>query len=189
MEQFTNMRPTENTEPKELYTGKHRKIVDIDGWEVTHGVADASIAIVYLEDTMEVVMRREYIPPYNFRDGSKQHLVCVAGGIEEGESPEEAMFRELFEETGIVTKTSYDRFTKLRTLYSNKASTIQCHIYFVPLRNYEFDEVEATGDGSKYEAQSDSVKIHISHLNTIQPSDVLSTLCIELLKNELSLKA
>lgn len=188
MDKFTNLRPIEDKAPEILYDGKFKKVARIDGWEVNINDNDSIVVVPYLEDTMEIVMRREVVPPYRFIDGEDKHLVCVAGSMEDGETAEETLYREVYEETGLVTKTNYDRLKKWRTMFSNKSSTMVYHLFFMPLRQYEYDEVVAPTDGGEMEKLAENVKIHISHINKITPVDGVSSLCIEYLKKELGLK-
>jgi 8-oxo-dGTP pyrophosphatase MutT (NUDIX family) len=186
MEKFTNIN-YEQEEPEVVYEGDYKKIIKIDGWEVNK-TTDSVICVPYFEDTMEFVMRREVIPPYKFVDGEEKHLVCVAGLIDENETAEEAVYRELYEETGIVVKTNYSRLKKWRMLFSNKGSIMRIHIYYIPLMHNEYDEHVAPTDGSTFEKLADNVKIHISHLKNLQPADAISSLCIEYLKDELLIR-
>lgn len=187
MEKFTEIPPEQDNTPEILYDGTHKKIAKIEDWEVNYYTNDSIIVLPYLEDTMEIVMRREVIPPYKYIDSQEKHLVCVAGSMEDGETAEETLYRELYEETGLVTKTNYDRLKKWRSIFSNKSSTMTTHMFFMPLRQHEYDEVVAPTDGSKYEKLADNVKIHISQISRIVPADTISSLCIEYFKNELGL--
>jgi len=186
MEKFTNIN-YENKEPEILFDGKYKKIIKIGDWEVNKTV-DSVICVPYFEDSMEFIMRREVVPPYNFIDGEEKHLVCVAGLIDDNENAEDAIFRELYEETGIVIKSNYSRLKKWRTVFSNKGSIMKIHMYYIPLLRNEYDEVVAPTDGSKYEKLADNVKIHISHLKNLEAADSISSLCIEYLKDELLIK-
>jgi len=186
MEKFTELN-YDKEEPEVLYDGKYKKIVKIDDWEVTN-VGNSVICMPYFEDTMEFVMRREVIPSFKFIDGENKHLVCVAGIIDDNETADEAVIRELYEETGIVIKSNYSRLKKWRVLFSNKGSTMKIHMYYIPLLRNEYDEVVAPTDGSNYEKLADNVKIHISHLKGLEAADTISSLCVEYLKNELLIK-
>ncbi|SRR6266403_1695032 len=165
-----------------LWKGSYIKIKELDGWE---GVCekDCIVAIVYLLEHDELVLRKEYVPTYNWVNKKEFYLTILSGAIEEGETAERTLIRELEEEAGIKLHTHYRGFKKLNQLFFNKGCTAQYHIYYVPLNDTDYEKVLAKGDGSEIEDKSISVRIDVKFVKNLNPSDTITALCLEYFKN------
>jgi 8-oxo-dGTP pyrophosphatase MutT (NUDIX family) len=186
MEKFSMFSQKFNAATDEDYVwqGDYLKIKNIEGWDVVVE-NDCVLILPYLIDTDEIILRKEVIPPFKFKTGQDFFLTGISGTIENNESVEETLFRELQEEAGIKLNTGYKQFKKWSETFFNKGNTAKCHIYYVPLYNYDYITVMAKGDGSEEEAKSTAVRVNIKYLNNLKPSDLATTLALEFFKNEI----
>lgn len=174
----------EPEDEKYLWEGNYLKIKEIEGWEAVME-NDMVIILPHLIDYNEILLRKESIPPFKHVDGREFFLTVISGTIEKNEKPEKTIFRELEEEAGIRLNTGYKSYKKWNELFVSKGNTAKVHIYYLPLHNYDFTTVYATGDGSKTEAKSSSIRIDLKYLNNLNPCDLVTSLSIEYLKIEL----
>jgi len=132
------------------------------------------------------IIREEYIPSYKFKEGQQMHLACVGGRIEKGESPEEALIRELQEEAGIVLRDDMKiEFDK--PLFVGKDSTQKFYPCILPLMSSDFDEITIHGDGSLLEKMSNTAKVDKKFVQSMLPSDVITEFMLMKLKSFLNL--
>ena len=103
MDRFSSLKPKDKFKEKKqniLYKDDHIKLVKYEDWSILDN-RDCVMCIPYIIETNEIVLRHEYIPTYKFSDGQEYHITVVAGGIENGETPEVSVLRELEEELGL----------------------------------------------------------------------------------------
>lgn len=171
-----------------LFNSDVFNIVQKDGWQFDSNCHDYVIGIVYLANHMEIVLRLEKIPSYKHRHNEFDRFVTVVSGTKEhGEGFEETLFREIYEETGLVISKAYKDFKLLTSVFITKSSSSKFHFYWVPLLDTDYRLERAPGDGSQIEAESVAFRIHISQLKTVKPSDLATCLAIEYAKNELAI--
>lgn len=182
MEKFTKLRKkkTKSKGDEPLYQDDWLKVVKFEDWVVVEG-SDSVICVPILMDHNQIILRREYIPPYKKRTGNEYFLHVISGTLEDNESKEECLRRELVEEAGIVLR-DHVPITFENPLFMSKSSTDQYHICFLPLYLDDYYEVNAKGDGSKAEKLSNSVKVHNYNINELESSDVITELCLMKIK-------
>lgn len=169
-----------------LFKGKHLKIKDIEGWEVIVE-KDCSVAIIHLLEYDQIILRKEYIPSFKHVNDKDFYLTILAGSIEKDETPEQCIKREIYEESGIKLHTFYKGLKLWNKLFLNKGSVAQAHIFYVPVTNNDYERTSPKTDGSVDEARSSCVRIDIKYLNHLNPSDLITALCLEYFKKEISL--
>ena len=70
--------------------------------------SDCVVCLIYVKDEGYVLMRSEPVPPWSHKYKNKvqklsgNFLTLVSGTIEEGETPQACLRRELYEEAGLV---------------------------------------------------------------------------------------
>jgi 8-oxo-dGTP pyrophosphatase MutT (NUDIX family) len=185
MDKFSKVKAEEvRPEEKVLFESGNTKIVDYEGWAVLNE-PDTVVCIPYLIEYNQFIIRQEYIPSFKLAEGKDFHITVVAGGIENNETPEQALRRELEEEAGIVLRENF-QFEFERPLFKTKSGSSAYHFCIVPLTESDYHEVIPKGDGSEAEAVSKSVKVSVKNLNAIIPSDTITELMIQRLRKYLN---
>jgi len=173
----------EDSKSKLMYDG-YLKVKSSEGWEFVDE-SDCVIIIPHLKDYEDFLLRQEYIPPYKTRDNKSQFLTVVSGTIDPGEEPLQTVVRELEEETGMRLVSSYSSFEHFGTFFMSKGNSAKYHIYYLPLYYGEYTMEKALGDGSESEAKSSTIKVNHSYLDSLNPSDTITALCIEIMKSKI----
>lgn len=188
MKKFTNLKPEEEKKFKKdevLYKDKWLNVIKYDGWTMLSG-KDCVVCIPYLIELNKFIIRQEYIPPFMYDSNQELHLACVGGAIEMGETPELALIREMQEEAGIVLRDNFEiEFDK--PLYLGKFTSMKIYPCILPLSENDYHEIMIKGDGSKEEAMSQTVKIDIKYLESLNTSDIVTEFMLMKLKSYLHL--
>jgi 8-oxo-dGTP pyrophosphatase MutT (NUDIX family) len=188
VEKFSELKPKDefdDSKEKVLYKDDHFQIIQFEDWSILKE-RDTVVCIPYLIETNQVVLRYEYIPTFKYVDGQEYHVTLVCGGIEQGETPEKAMLRELEEEAGIVLREDY-QLEAMRPLFINKGSANKYYPYILPLNERDYHEVVAKGDGSKEEEMSKAVKVDVKYLSSLNTSDLITDYMILKLKEYMNI--
>lgn len=175
MDKFSKLKPKDEfVEDKEkvLYKDEHFNVVQFEDWSILKE-RDCVVCIPFLIETNQIILRYEYIPTFKYVDGQEYHVTVVCGGIENGETPEKAIRRELEEEAGIVLREDF-QLEDMRPLFVNKAVANKYYPYLIPLTERDYHEVVAKGDGSKIEEMSKSVKVDVKFIDSLNPSDLIT---------------
>jgi len=189
MEKFSKLKPkSELNDNKDevLYSNGDMDVIEYEDWTVVRA-SDYIICIPILIESNQIVLRYEYIPTFKYVEGQEYHATLVAGRIESGETPINALFRELEEETGIVLNDEY-RPEELKPLFTSKGLTSKAYPFILPLNERDYHTVVAKGDGSKSEAMSKSVKVDIKNIDNINMSDLVTAYMLEKVKDYLNHK-
>ena len=187
MEKFSKLKngKTKKDEEKVLYQDEHISVIDVDDWRIVRE-KDGIICIPYLIETNQIVIRQEYIPSYKYADGQEYHLALVAGGIEQGETPEEALLRELQEEAGIVLRDNF-KVEFMKPLFISKHASSKFYPCILTLTENDYHEVPVKGDGSKFEAMASVAKVDIKYINSLNTSDIPTDYMLEKFKRYINL--
>ncbi len=189
MEKFSKLKPkTDFVEDKEdiVYSNDYVKVINFEDWTIVKE-SDFVVCIPYLIDSNQIILRHEYIPTYKYVDGQDYHITVLSGGIEVGETPERSLLRELEEEAGIVVSPDY-KVEFMKPLFVSKGNASKYHPCIIQLTERDYHEVVAKGDGSEAEKKSQSVKVDVKYLNSINASDLITEYMIQQMKDYLNIQ-
>lgn len=122
--------------------------------------------------TSEVFIRREVCPPYSMRDERNypQFQTVVSGAVEENESLQDAVIREVREELGIDLSTAEYELIPLtpENIPYNKSTVSRITLYALML--FRFDQEIPEGDGTPYEELSTFERVPLQQVDHILQS-------------------
>jgi len=175
MEKFTKMKPLTDFSPKKkdiAWKNDHITVIDYEGWSFTEE-SDMVVCIIHLIEQNQFILRHEYIPTFKYVEGQEHHLTVLSGGIKKGESPERALLREIEEEAGIVIDPDFVIEID-KPLFVSKGCIDQYYPCIITLTEKDYHEVVAKTDGSKAEKKSQTVKLNMKYINSVNSSDVIT---------------
>ena len=193
MEKFTQMKDTPVVPDEEvLFKGKHLDIIKYKETEILQ-IKDKIAIIPYFRDEATFLMRLDYIPAYQYKNRDKSelrkitnYLTVIQGTMEEGESPEQTIRRELYEEGGIVLNNLYN-FEVEGPFFVQKYSIGQVWVCLLELPVNSYRQIKPPTDGSKNEKISKNIRISVADVDQIVNNDLITRYLITKLKNRLEM--
>lgn len=196
-EKFSNIEKSAPKTPEKKsdvkYKGNYLKVIEFEDYEF---VSEAHMVVMlpYFRDEGFLLLRHEYVPTYQYfyKDdlnfsNVKNFLTVATGTIEKGESLENAVRRELYEETGIVLSNMY-KIEIDKHLFLSKGNVAQYHICILELRYNDYKLVQPKGDGSKSENLSKTIKVSLGDLDEIKTHDLITEYMLTRFKLEYNIK-
>lgn len=191
MEKFTKIEDKPFIPDEEvLYNGKFLDMIQYKDTEILN-VQDKVAILPYFRDEANILMRLEYLPAYQYKNRDKSnlrkitnYLTVITGTMEEGETPEQTIRRELFEEGGIVLNNLYG-FDIEGPFFLQKYSTGQIWICLLELPVNSYRQIRPPTDGSDKEKLSKCIRVSIGDINQIVNNDLISKYLITKLKNQI----
>ena len=184
---------TETDNDNVLFNGDVIKVISYKGWEFVsepHNV----VILPYLRDEGYVLLRHEFVPTYQYfykdfdnYQNITNFLTCVSGTVEKGETLQNAIRRELYEETGIVLSSMFD-IELGKNLFVSKGNVSQYHTCILEIRYNDFRLVPPKGDGSEAENKSQTIKISLGDLDNIKTHDLITEYLITKFKLQYNIK-
>lgn len=180
MEKFTQIedKPVVPDEVS-LFNGKFIDVINYKETEILQ-VKDKVAILPYFRDEATFLMRLEYTTAYQYKNRDKSHLkritnylTMITGTIEDGETPEKAIRRELYEEGGIVLNNLYP-FEVEGPYFLDKYSTSQVWVCLLELPVNSYRQIKPPTDGSKIEKLSKCIRVSIGDVNSIVNNDLIS---------------
>jgi 8-oxo-dGTP pyrophosphatase MutT (NUDIX family) len=189
MDKFTKLKRNdfepESKKEDILYKDEHLKLIKFEEY-TTLIQKDCVFCVPVLIEKNQILVRKEYIPSYKLKTGQEFHLSFIGGSIEQGETPEEALLREIQEEAGLILRDNFKiEFEKPMFLF--KGCSNQCHMSIIFLTENDYEETRPTTDGSKFEKMSQTAKVDFKYITSLIPSDILTQLLILKLSSALNL--
>jgi 8-oxo-dGTP pyrophosphatase MutT (NUDIX family) len=180
VQKFSKIEDKEVEEKDDIvYRGNYLNVVNHNDWEIISEPHMVAI-LPYLKDDGMVLLRHEFIPSYQYYykdiddyNGITHFLTSVTGVVDKGESIENALRRELYEETGIVLSNLY-KIEIGKNLFLSKGNISQYHICLLELNYNDYKITQPKGDGSKEEDMSKTIKVNISDLEDIRTHDLIT---------------
>jgi len=193
MEKFTQIKDIPAVpEDETLFNGKNLDIISYKETEILK-VGDKVAILPYFRDEATFLMRLEYTPAYQYKNRGKSnlknitnYLTVITGAVDEGETYEHTIRRELYEESGIVLNNLYS-FDTEGPFFTDKYSTSQTWICLLELPVNSYRQVKPPTDGSKNEKLSKCIKVSVGDINQIVNNDLISKYMITMLKNRLEM--
>ena len=112
---------------------------------------DFATILLFEKDTKQIILVKQFRYP-SIHHGDGWVLEIPAGGIEEGEDHEECAIREVYEETGYVTKN----LEHMVTCYTSPGITNERMILYYA----EVDQNDKTGEGGGNTNEDEDIELH-----------------------------
>jgi len=151
---------------KQLWKGKFLSIISPIQYpyEILNEGSEV-IVLPYLINENKIIVRSELCPPYFCKDNEvKKYFTLLSGMVEENESIEDGLMREIQEESGIYD-FDLEWYIKEKELPIWKNSNIRCNLYILGLTSYDIGK--PTGDGTIYEEKSESILMTLEEMKNI----------------------
>lgn len=179
-------------EDEEVYNSKYLEIIRYKDIEIIKE-SDSVAILPYFKDEGTILMLSEYLPAYQYRNKDKQglkkitnYLSIITGSIEENESIEKAIRRELYEEGGIIIGNIFNIEYK-GPFFKTKRHSSYIYTCILELRINDYKQVKPPTDGTKSEKLSNIVRISLGDINNIKINDLITQNILLSLKNEYKL--
>jgi 8-oxo-dGTP pyrophosphatase MutT (NUDIX family) len=190
MDKFSKVQiEPDSLEEEELYSSNHIEVIKYKNGEVIKD-KDTVAILPYFKYEGSLLMLSEYIQAYQFRNKDTQslkkvtnYLSVITGSIEEGESVEKTIRRELYEEGGIVLSSLFN-IEYTGPFFKSKYHS--SHIYFcvLELDVNDYKQTQPPGDGSKSEELSKTMRVSLGDIDNLKVNDIFTQNLLLMLKNE-----
>jgi 8-oxo-dGTP pyrophosphatase MutT (NUDIX family) len=185
MEKFTKMKDTPIVPDEEVLYNGHIDIIKYKDTEILK-IKDKISVIPYFRDEATFLMRLEYTPAYQYKNRDNinlrkisEYLTVTTGTMEDGETPEQTIRRELYEESGIVLNNLYP-FEVEGPFFVDKFSTGQIWTCILELPVNSYRQIKPPT--SNKEKLSKSIRVSVGDIEQIVNNDLITRYLITKLK-------
>jgi len=193
MEKFSQIKDKPIVPEEEvLYNGKYLDMIQYKDTEILK-IKDKVAILPYFSDEATFLMRLEYITAYQYKNRDKtnlrkitNYLTVITGTMEEGETPEQTIRRELYEEGGIVMNNMY-QFQVEGPFFLQKYSTGQIWVCLMELPVNTYRQIKPPTDGTEKERLSKNIRVSVADINQIVNNDLVSKYLITKLKTQIGM--
>lgn len=167
-----------------LFNSDHFKVVKFLDYEFL--LSNPAIAVLpVLVNSRKIILREEYLPCWIYQEPHREKfLTSVTGKVDDGESLDEAVRRELREETGIIIDREY-KILRGKSMYLSKGSNQTITPFILLLKEYSTET--PSGDGSIFESKSNHVEIDLDKVDDYPVDDLITNYLIMLLAQSFSM--
>lgn len=192
MEKFTQIKDTPIVpEDEVLFNGKHLDIIKYKDTEILQS-HDQVVFIPYFRDEATFLMRLEYTPAYMYKNRENialrkitNYLTVFTGTIEKGETPEQAIRRELYEEGGVVLNNLF-QFDIEGPYFIDKYMVNQMYICLIELPVNTYRQIKPPTDHSDKEKLSKCIRVSIGDIHQIVNNDLISKYLVDKIINRIA---
>jgi 8-oxo-dGTP pyrophosphatase MutT (NUDIX family) len=139
---------------------------------------DCIVFLPYLVQHNSILLRMEPVPPYKERfPFINKFTVIGSGSIEENEQPLQTLKRELKEEFGLVIRENFE-FNIKGPLMMTKGNSAQYYYCILPLYDYDYQFITASGDGTLTELESDNFRFNVNQIEHLETYDLITEFVI-----------
>jgi 8-oxo-dGTP pyrophosphatase MutT (NUDIX family) len=174
---------------EEVYSSNYIDIVKYKGNDVIKD-KDSVAILPYFKYEGTLLMLSEYLTAYQYRNKDVQalkkvtnYLSVITGSIEEGESVEKAIRRELYEEGGVLLNNMFN-IEYQGPYFKSKSHSSQVYMCVLELNINEYKQTQPPGDGTKSEELSRTIKVSLGDIDNIKSNDLFTQNLLLMLKNE-----
>lgn len=170
------------------YEGNYLKIRKENDYEWVEE-KDMVVILPYIKDEGMILLRYEPITAFqdkykNTEWRNKTHYITsICGGIEENETPLQAVKRELYEEAGLLLSELYNIEIQ-GPFFVSKGSSAQYYTCLMEINYNDYKFTMAPGDGSQKEKESKTIKVSLGEIDDIIASDMVTRYMLTKLKKE-----
>lgn len=199
MDKYTQMVKKEPKIEQKTFNNKYKgDFIDVVGfkeWDIMNH-PDSVVILPYVKDEGYILLRLEPIPTYEYRYKKAEHpefkntnmyLTSISGVVEEGDSVEKTVRKELYEEAGLILSATYPIEIE-KNLFMTKGVAAQYYICLLELNFNDYRFTTPVGDGSEIENQSKTIKLDLKYIDDIRTFDLITDYMILKLKYEYNIK-
>jgi len=190
MDKFSKVQThVDDTIEEELYNSNYLEVIKYKDNEVIKE-KDTVAILPYFKYDGTLLMLSEYLPAYQYKNKDTQalknvtnYLSVITGGVEENESVEKAIRRELYEEGGVILNNLFN-IEYIGPFFKSKNHSSQVYMCILELNANDHKQTQPPGDGSKSEKLSKTIKISLGDIDNIKVNDLYTQNLIMMLKSE-----
>ena len=194
MDKFTKIQKLPQPNAQQVaYQSDNINIIKHKDWDIVQQ-KDVVVALPYFKDEGYILLRHETVPTFELRyqnenkfKNANKFLTLIGGQIDEGETPIQAIRREMHEEAGIVLSNLY-KLEVEENFFVSKGNYNHYYPFLLELNYNDYKQVQAIGDGSGVDKTATCIKISLGDIDDIIVHDLITKYMLLKLKYEYKIK-